>query len=67
METVLLWLLISLPGNSLGNNNVPATRIAAFADFQECERVRALLASSTDFGRSQPMRCVQARVVKGYQ
>lgn len=66
MELVIVWLLISLQGGGYGyNSNVPATRIAAFADLTECERVRAVLINSDERGR-QPLQCIQAKVVKGF-
>jgi hypothetical protein len=60
MNTVSLWLLVSLQGYVSANSNVPATTVARFADVQECERVRLIL---KDAGGSSKLMCIQARVV----
>jgi len=60
MNTILVWLLVSLPGYGSNNANVPAVTVARFADLTECQRVRAVMREG---GGTQPTMCIQARVV----
>ena len=58
---ILIWLLISLPGNEGFNSNVPTTTVAQFVDAAECERVKAVIRGQG--GQSQnKLMCIQAAV-----
>ncbi len=64
MSSVVLWLLVSLPGGGGGyNSNVPTASIARFADAQECERVRSVILAQRGQAASQPLMCIQAKVI----
>lgn len=57
MNTVLIWLLVSMSSSS--HNYGTATVIERFATVEDCEHVRANLP-----GSSHTARCIQAKVVR---
>ena len=63
--TIAVWLLISLPGGGGSNySNVPTTTVAEFADAKECKRVREVIVSARGENNSQPLMCIEARVIQ---
>lgn len=68
MNTILVWLLISLPTNDISYGNQPYAHVVErFATQDECQRVGAVLttpAGPTDGGARLKLRCVQARIAK---
>lgn len=66
MLEVLVWLLISLPGDPANMFSSPkhVHVVERFASAQECERVAGVLRDSRNQGGwTLSLRCVQARVV----
>ena len=64
MQTILVWLLISLPGNWGANYN-PSLHVHVverFATSEECLRVEKVIRQSTNLDTK--LRCVQAAVIK---
>jgi hypothetical protein len=59
INTILIWLLISLPKDG-HQEATPATTVAQFATLEECQRVRSIIDKHSD-GR---LMCLQAHVVK---
>lgn len=65
--TVLVWLLISLPGHSHSGNNTPnpgnhhPVVIERFLDLQECQRVGTIIKQNTESYTHKTM-CIQARI-----
>jgi hypothetical protein len=67
LNTVLVWLLITVPINDSSYANQPhAHVIERFADQAECQRVGVVLRTPVDVSDGGPrlqLRCVQARIV----
>jgi hypothetical protein len=64
MNTILVWLLISLPGEGPGYySNVPTTTVAEFATLDECERVRRTIMTQQNRHATQALMCIQAKVI----
>jgi hypothetical protein len=60
MNTVLVWLLVSLPTSA---SLTPVTLVERFASVEECQRVSKVLIESDSYNRVK-LRCIQAMVVK---
>jgi len=62
MNTVMLWLLVSLSDTTYGGIRPPFVLVERFAAAAECERVRKVLLDN--IGQGAKLMCVQAAVVR---
>jgi hypothetical protein len=62
---LLLWALFVFNGGRVNSGYLTQTAVVAhFATEQECERVRAIIASrATPYNSGNPPQCIQARYV----
>jgi len=63
MNTITLWLLISIGSNYYGSGAYPTNVVTQFATQSECERVHNLLRESKEYGKPF-LRCIQTTIVK---
>jgi hypothetical protein len=61
MNTVMLWLLVSVGMGYSGNGNSPTNVVAKFRDGVECQRVLKLIKETRSF--PPHLRCIEATVV----
>lgn len=59
METITIWLLVSL--GQLAGSGSPHYVVERFADGRECERIAAVLRNGVN---RNPVQCIQATVLK---
>jgi len=65
MNTILVWLLISLPASGTSQTGIaPASVVERFESAPECERVAYYITANRKEGYATPrVGCIQARVV----
>lgn len=67
MNTITLWLLVSIGNGGVGNNASTTALVERFAVADECMRVREILVSQRKtliFAGKPDLYCIEAKVYK---